>query len=42
MEEVVEYHPTFIEITVTLGIWAIGLLILTALLKVTVAVKKTA
>ena len=42
MEEVVEYHPTFIEITVTLGIWAIGLLILTALLKVAVAVKKTA
>ena len=42
MEEVVEYHPTFIEITVTLGIWAIGLLILTALLKVIVAVKKTA
>ena len=41
MEEVVEYFPTFIEITVTLGIWAIGLLILTALLKVAVAVKKT-
>ena len=40
MEEVVEYFPTFIEITVTLGIWAIGLLILTALLKVAVAVKK--
>ena len=42
MEEVVEYFPTFIEITVTLGIWAIGLLILTALLKVAVAVKKAA
>ena len=42
MEEVVEYFPTFIEITVTLGIWAIGLLILTALLKVAVSVKKTA
>ena len=40
MEEIVEYFPTFIEITVTLGIWAIGLLILTALLKVAVAVKK--
>ena len=40
MEEVVEYFPTFIEITVTLGIWAIGLLILTALLKVAVTVKK--
>ena len=42
MEEIVEYFPTFIEITVTLGIWAIGLLILTILLKVTVAVKKAA
>ena len=42
MEEVVEYFPTFIEITVTLGIWAIGLLILTALLKVAVVVKKAA
>ena len=42
MEEVVEYFPTFIEITVTIGIWAIGLLILTALLKVAVSVKKTA
>ena len=42
MEEVVEYFQTFIEITVTLGIWAIGLLILTMLLKVAVAVKKAA
>ena len=42
MEEVVEYFPTFIEITVTLGIWAIGLLILTILLKVAVDVKKDA
>ncbi len=42
MEEVVEYFPTFIEITVTIGIWAIGLLILTALLKVAVSVNKTA
>jgi len=42
MEEVVEYFPTFIEITVTIGIWAIGLLILTALLKVAVSVKKIA
>ena len=41
MEEVVEYFPTFIEISVTLGIWAIGLLILTALLKVAVVIKKS-
>ncbi len=40
MEEVVEYFPTFVEITVTIGIWAIGLLILTTLLKVAVEVKK--
>ena len=39
--EVVEYNATFIEITVTLGIWAIGLLILTILLKIVVSVKKS-
>ena len=39
--EVVEYNITFIEITVTLGIWAIGLLILTTLLKIAVSVKKS-
>ena len=39
--EVVEYNTTFIEITVTLGIWAIGLLILTTLLKIVVSVKKS-
>ena len=39
--EIVEYKTTFIEFTVTLGIWAIGLLILTTLLKVVVSVKKS-
>ena len=39
--EVVEYNATFIEITVTLGIWAIGLLILTTLLKIVVSVKNS-
>jgi len=38
--EVVEYNTTFIEFTVTLGIWAIGLLILTTLLKIVVTVKR--
>ena len=38
--EVVDYNATFIEITVTLGIWAIGLLILTTLLKIVVTVKR--
>jgi len=39
LEEIVEYVPTLPEISVTLGIWAIGLLVLTVLLKVTVEVK---
>lgn len=39
LEEIVEYHPTLTEISVTLGIWGIGILILTVLLKVAVAVK---
>jgi len=39
--EVLEYDPTFTEISVTIGIWAIGLLILTALLKIVVSVKKS-
>jgi len=39
--DVLKYNATFIEITVTLGIWAIGLLILTILLKVVVSVKKS-
>ena len=39
LEEIVEYSPTLIEITITLGIWAIGALLLTLLLKVAVAVK---
>jgi molybdopterin-containing oxidoreductase family membrane subunit len=39
LEEIVQYSPTLIEISVTLGIWAIGALLLTILLKVAVAVK---
>jgi len=39
LEEIFEYSPTLIEITITLGIWAIGALLLTMLLKVAVAVK---
>ncbi|MDE2371932.1 MAG: polysulfide reductase NrfD [Burkholderiales bacterium] len=31
--EVTEYHPTFVEILMTLGIWAFGFFILTILLK---------
>ncbi|ARM30055.1 sulfate reduction electron transfer complex DsrMKJOP subunit DsrP [Prosthecochloris sp. HL-130-GSB] len=38
-EHIVRYAPTVTEISVALGIWAIGLLLLTMLLKVAVAVK---
>ena len=39
LQEIVEYTPTATEIFVTLGIWGIGILLLTLLLKVFVAVK---
>ncbi len=39
LEEIVPYFPTFTEISITAGIWAIGALLLTALLKIAVAVK---
>jgi molybdopterin-containing oxidoreductase family membrane subunit len=38
LHEVVEYSPSLTEWKVTAGIWAFGLLLLTAMLKVTVAV----
>lgn len=40
LEEIVSYVPTVTELQVTLGIWAIGLLVLTALLKVAIAVRR--
>ncbi|MDX1763716.1 MAG: NrfD/PsrC family molybdoenzyme membrane anchor subunit [bacterium] len=39
-EQVVEYAPTGPELMITLGVWAIGLLILTILYKVAVGVKE--
>ncbi|NTW49642.1 MAG: polysulfide reductase NrfD [Chlorobiales bacterium] len=39
LEEIVEYHPTLMEILVTMGIWGIGILMLTVLLKIAIAVK---
>jgi len=39
LQEIVEYTPTATEIFITLGIWGIGILLLTILLKVVVAVK---
>ncbi len=38
LHEIVEYTPSLTEWKVTAGIWAFGLLLLTAMLKVTVAV----
>ncbi|MDX1646207.1 MAG: NrfD/PsrC family molybdoenzyme membrane anchor subunit [Longimicrobiales bacterium] len=37
--EIVEYTPTWVEITVTLGIWAMGLFILTVLVKVALPIE---
>jgi Ni/Fe-hydrogenase subunit HybB-like protein len=37
--EIVEYSPTWVEVVVTLGIWAMGLFILSALVKVAVPIE---
>lgn len=39
LEKVVEYTPTGPEVAITLGVWALGLLILTVLYKVALSVK---
>jgi molybdopterin-containing oxidoreductase family membrane subunit len=39
LEEIVGYMPTLGEVSITFGIWAIGILLLTLLLKIAVAVK---
>ena len=39
LEKIVEYHPTGPEVMITLGVWAMGFLILTVLYKIAVAVK---
>lgn len=38
--EVMEYSPTFIEILITLGVYAMGILIVTGLYKIALSVKK--
>ncbi len=38
---VAEYFPTFPEILITLGIWALGLLIVTVFYKITLTVRRT-
>ena len=40
MERVTEYTPTFPEVLITLGIWAIGFLILSVLYKVAISVRE--
>ncbi len=37
--EIVEYHPSWIELSVTLGIWAMGLFILTILIRVAIYIE---
>lgn len=41
-DEVIEYTPTLPELTITLGVWAIGFLMLTVLYKVAIGVKEEA
>ncbi len=40
LERITEYSPTIPEITIAVGVWATGLLILTVLYKITIAVKE--
>ena len=40
LDKITEYTPTGPEVAITLGIWALGLLILTVLYKIAVAVKE--
>lgn len=42
MEKVVDYWPTWTETMITVGVWAVGLLLLTVLFKVAVTVKEEA
>lgn len=41
-ERITEYAPTALEFLITLGVWALGLLLLTVLCKIAVAVKEAA
>jgi molybdopterin-containing oxidoreductase family membrane subunit len=40
LEEITEYAPTFYELAVTVGVWAIGALVITVLYKVAIAVRE--
>ena len=41
METVTEYAPTLVEISVAVGIWAVGALVLTVLYKIAIGVKQS-
>ena len=40
LHQVTEYLPTFPEVMITVGVWAIGFLILTILFKMAIAVRE--
>ncbi len=40
MEEVVEYTPSFLELIITLGIWAFGFLVLSIFYKTVISIKR--
>lgn len=40
LEKITEYTPTGPEVAITLGVWAMGLMILTVLYKVAIDVKE--
>ena len=40
LEQVREYHPTAVEILITIGVWALGFLLLTLLYKIAIGVKE--
>lgn len=42
LEQITEYAPTFTESAITLGVWAVGALVLTLLYKVAIGVKEEA
>jgi Ni/Fe-hydrogenase subunit HybB-like protein len=39
LEEIVEYTPTWVELCVTAGIWALGLFVLTVLVRVALPIE---
>jgi molybdopterin-containing oxidoreductase family membrane subunit len=37
--ELIEYSPTFLEILITTGVWAVGFLMITLLYRIAISVK---